>query len=355
MLLGLPACALVLPGRARAAITGIEVLDNPAISVKSPSAVFLIAIVRVGTRLIAAGEHGVIIYSDDVGATWQQASVPVDVTLTCLTFSSPARGWAAGHFGIVLQTMDAGATWHEQLNGIEANQLTLAAAEQAATVAPNSLGTPLALRRANKFMQAGPANPFLSILALTSLNVIVFGAYRLTMMTRDGGQTWVDWSLQIGDRYSNNLYAVAQIGSDIFIAAEEGLVFRSSDGGQSFPAVTSPSAVTLFGLTATATGHVVVFGVAGSCYRSTDRGETWQAVNITVQDNLTAGCLRQDGAIVLCSESGGVFVSHDDGVSFVGVAGTPPMAVAGIALADHGVVCVGQTGVTRLPAGLLTS
>jgi len=350
------ACALGLPLRARAAPTGIEVLDNPAIPVKSPSSVVLVAITQAGARLIAAGEHGVIIYSDDNGATWQQATVPVDVTITCLAFITPALGWAAGHFGIVLHTQDAGATWAVQLNGITANQLTMAAAQQASTAEPDAPGTPLALRRAAKFLQAGPDKPFLSLLALSPQKIIAFGAYRMTMLTKDGGATWVDWSLQIGDKFSHNLYAAAPVGPDIFIAAEQGLVFRSSDGGETFPQITSPSPVTLFGLTPTAGGHVVVFGVAGTCYRSADRGQTWQQVAISAQDNLTAAVLLPSGAILIASESGNVFLSHDDGASFTALSGLPPMAVSAMALAPNGpIAAAGQTGITLLQPGLFAS
>jgi photosystem II stability/assembly factor-like uncharacterized protein len=345
-----------LAGPAHAGLTGIEVLDNAAIPVKNPASVVLVAIAAAGTRLVAAGEHGVIVYSDDNGVSWRQAAVPVDVTITCLTFATASLGWAAGHFGVILRTTDAGVTWVEQLNGIEANQLTMDAAQNAATQEPDAPGTPLAVRRAAKFLAAGPDKPFLCCLALSPAAVTVFGAYRMTMVSQNGGQGWADASLKIGDRFSHNLYAVAQIGADIFIAAEEGLVFRSSDGGATFPAVTVPTNVTLFGLTGTAQGHLIVFGVAGTCYRSVDRGQSWMAVSIAAQDNLTAGILLPGGEVLLGSQSGSLFVSRDDGVSFTALAGVPPMAVSAIALApDHGLVFVGQTGVARLPAGFVAS
>ena len=90
--------------------TGIRALDEGAITVKAPDKVVLIAVARAGNRLVAAGEHGVICYSDDNGITWVQGKVPVDVTLTTVAFVSPTDGWAAGHYGVILHTTDAGAT-----------------------------------------------------------------------------------------------------------------------------------------------------------------------------------------------------------------------------------------------------
>jgi len=62
----------------------------------------------------------VVILSDDDGATWHQAKVPVSVTLTAVSFGTPAKGWAVGHSGIVLHTEDGGETWVKQLDGIQA-------------------------------------------------------------------------------------------------------------------------------------------------------------------------------------------------------------------------------------------
>jgi hypothetical protein len=42
--------------------TGFRALDEAAISVKAPSQIFLAGITRAGGRLIAVGEHDVIIY-----------------------------------------------------------------------------------------------------------------------------------------------------------------------------------------------------------------------------------------------------------------------------------------------------
>ena len=99
--------------------TGVYSLDNAAIAVKTPMATPLVAIARVGQRLVAAGLHGVIVVSSDSGVTWRQASVPVDVTLTAIYFISPQEGWAVGHFGVILHTGDGGLTWTRVVDGLD--------------------------------------------------------------------------------------------------------------------------------------------------------------------------------------------------------------------------------------------
>jgi len=352
--MGVAIAAVPYCGTAFAA-TGFYVLDTPAIAVRRPDHVLLEAVTQVGGRLIAVGEHGVIIVSDDSGRSWRQAAVPVDVTLNCIAFADPLVGWAAGHFGVILKTSDGGLTWRTQLNGVEANQLTVAAAQ--AAVANNSMspGAPYAMRRANIFVQGGPNKPFLSIAVISPLKAIVFGAFRMTMLTNDGGCTWTDLSLNIDDRLSHNLYAAVKAGNDIYVTGEAGEVFRSSDRGNTFPAVTSPAAVTFFGALAAKDGSVVVFGVAGNLFRSQDRGVIWNAIDLKTQDDLTAGFVLQSGDIFIATEAGALFVSKDDGANFQAVQGGPPMAIFDIAEAPDGdVIFVGDSGAVRIPLSALT-
>jgi photosystem II stability/assembly factor-like uncharacterized protein len=64
---------------------------------------YLTGIARAGKRLVAVGERGIVVLSDDDGATWRQASVPVSVTLAAVQFPTPTQGWVVGHYGVVLR------------------------------------------------------------------------------------------------------------------------------------------------------------------------------------------------------------------------------------------------------------
>lgn len=333
------------------AATGIRDLDTPAIKLKAPDKIVLIAITRAGNRLVAVGEHGGIVYSDDNGHSWKQAAVPVDVTLTCVTFVDALHGWAAGHYGVILHTDDGGLTWQEQLNGLQANQLTMAAAQQASTDGDQSPGAPLAMRRAQFFMNAGPDKPFFTILATSPQDALVFGAYRMVMRTQDGGKTWQDWSLHIYDHLSHNLYDVATDGGSIIIAAETGLVFVSTDGGQSFPETTQPTDASLFAVSPTGDGGIFVCGVAGRAALSEDGGQSWTPISVGSSSNLTSAHLLPSGILLVTAESGRVFISLDHGHSFTALADVPPMSVYDITQAqDDDLVAVGSGGVSIIPA-----
>lgn len=346
-----------LAAPAAQAATGIAALDTPAIAVKHPASALLVAITLTpGNRLVAVGEHGVVIYSDNNGVSWAQASVPVNVTLTCVSFATADIGWVAGNFGVILNTQDGGKTWLEQLNGLQANQLTLQAALDPSLDLDPAPGAPLALRRANHFMAAGPDNPFLTMLIFSPQKLIVFGAYRMTMLSHDGGKTWADWSLHIYDKYSHDIYDAAVIGGICYLVCEEGLVFSSTDGGNIFIPLTSPGSFTMFGILGPRDGSLLVFGVAGFAARSTDKGNTWTALTIATQVDLTSGRVLGTGAIVLVDEAGLLFESIDNGITFTrvqGVQGAPFFDVH--ELDNGGLIAVGAAGVTQIAKSFLAS
>lgn len=342
-------CALVFCHVAAA--TDLSALTRPAIAVKAPDKVVLIAVTNAGKRLVAVGVHGVIIYSDDSGQDWRQAQVPVDLTLTAVRFADARDGWAAGHYGVILHSADGGLTWQKQLDGNQVNQSTEAVAQAAVASNDPSLGTPRAVARADHFIAGGPENPFLAILATSADDVMVFGAYRMAEKSTDGGQSWSDWNLHVGDPVSHNLYDVARVGSDIYLVGEAGSVYRSTDDGASFPAVTSPEQSTLFAVLPTGDGGVFTCGVAGQAFRSSDNGQSWTPVNFNTTSNLTAAAVLSSGAIIVGNEAGTIAISTDHAKTFSVLPEFQPMEIFGLAQAPNGdVVAVGSAGVIVIPA-----
>jgi hypothetical protein len=64
-----------------------SVLDTAATTIASPERRVLLAVAAPDARLVAAGEMGIVVTSVDSGKSWQQAKVPVGVSLTNLRFT----------------------------------------------------------------------------------------------------------------------------------------------------------------------------------------------------------------------------------------------------------------------------
>src|SRR5258705_9565174 len=125
LVIGIAALALAAPARAQDAFA--DPLDAPAVPSPLPAKRLLTAVAFAGPRIVAAGQRGHVVYSDDRGRTWTQAEVPVSSDLTALSFPTPQRGWAVGHDGVVLASADGGRTWTRQLDGRQISPLLSAA------------------------------------------------------------------------------------------------------------------------------------------------------------------------------------------------------------------------------------
>ena len=126
-------------------------------------------------------------------------------------------------------------------------------------------------------------------------------------------------------------------------------MFCSTDEGNSFTEITSPTQATLFGGIPVGNSFLV-FGVAGQGYRTTDSGKTWSQIQFETTANLTAAIVLDNGAIIVGSEDGLLYVSHNQGKTFNPLPQVLPNSIFGLAQAPNGdVVTVGSLGVVRVP------
>jgi photosystem II stability/assembly factor-like uncharacterized protein len=85
-----------------------------------------------------------------------------------------------------------------------------------------------------------------------------------------------------------------------------------------FVALEAPYKGSFFGLVGTPDA-VIVYGLRGNAFRSTDRGASWHKVETGVQEGLTAGMPVGEGGVLLASQAGRLLVSRDGGARFAPV------------------------------------
>lgn len=284
------------------------VLSRPATpSAHAPEAAML-AVATVGNRLVAAGERGIVLLSDDGGASWRQARVPVSVSLTALQFVDGRTGWAVGHLGVVLRTDDGGESWRLLLDGI-------AAAERAAA---DPAGASSA-KSGQSLVKDGPDKPFLDLQFWNDREGLVVGAYGLAFRTEDGGASWTSVMAALPNPDGLHLYGLrAGKGSnadDLYIVGEQGLMLRSTDRGRSFTPLDSPYPGSWFGLTVFDDGALLAYGLKGNAYRSADRGDHWDKVDMPTDTGVSA-VTAVGGQALAVDQAGAVLESRDAGRRF---------------------------------------
>ncbi len=316
-----------------AALAIEDVLDTPAYPTKLAPENLLNDVARAGDRIVAAGERGHIIYSDDGGESWTQADVPVSVTLTGLSFASDTEGWAVGHSGVVLHSDDAGETWTLQLTGIKAAELAIANQEDAIAemearieTAPEDKKGDLewalddlsfALENMQSDLDIGPVNPFLDVWFGDDSHGFIVGAYGMFFHTKDGGSTWQDWSPKLDNAQNFHLNAIARIGGGaLVIVGEAGQIFVSVDKGVTWEKRDSPYPGSLFGVIGTGRmNEILAFGLRGTLMFSTDLGKSWSVVNTGSTATLNDG-FADGNRIVIVGNGGAVLTSGNGGDTY---------------------------------------
>lgn len=319
-LLGLLVCAL--PAQA-----AVEFAFMPAVRMDDPQHAQLLDIARAGERLVAVGERGVIVLSDDHGQTWRQAEVPVSTTLTAVNFPQPDVGWAVGHAGAILHTADAGESWSLQFDGRDANRQYLAWAESrvvaleevvAANEDPEQQealeyaldDAMFAVDDATDAIETGPADPFLDVLFIDANTGFAVGAYGMLYRTDNAG---TDWRIAIDgvanpDRF--HYYAMATgVDGRLYLSGEAGLLYYSANKGQSWVRIEDLYDGSLFG-SVDVEGAVFAFGLRGHVFLSPDGGVSWRELDNDERTSLYGGVALTDGRALMVG-SGGLVLAID--------------------------------------------
>lgn len=248
----------------------------------APEKAPVIAAALIGKRIVATGDYGLVVLSDDLKTYRQAKTVPTRAVLTSVFFLDEKRGWAAGHDGTILMTVDAGETWQ--------------------------------LMR----QEPGKERVLLSIWFENASHGLAVGQFGLVLETGDGGKTWKERHLVDSPEQADK--HLMQIFSDasglVFVAAEAGSLFRSQDSGRTWKALQTDNKGSFWVGKALADGGLLTAGMRGHVYRSDDKGMTWQEVPSGTQQSITGIVQRSDGRLLLVGNSGVVLDSRDGGRSF---------------------------------------
>lgn len=324
-------------------------LDTPAMHAAMAERSVLVSLARAGARLVAVGERGIVMLSDDNGTTWRQAAVPVSVSLTAVQFVDARQGWAVGHAGVVLVTVDGGEHWAVQLDGARAAQIELHAAQQALASASDADAAQARVDTAQRLVAEGPDKPLLALDFVDAKRGIVVGAYGFALQTLDGGATWQSLAGQIDNPAGMHLYAIGHQGSRWFLAGEQGYLARSDDDAQSFTTLQSPYEGSFFTLQAGTDGALLVAGLKGNALVSRDGGATFEAAPVIAPVSYSDSVRLADGQVLLANQAGGLFRSSAAGAALQPIGkplGWPVASV--IQAADGALVVAGFLGLMRI-------
>ncbi len=281
------------------------------------------------------GEQGFVLLSSDAGKNWKQVEVPAEIGLTGVYFLDAKSGWAVGYDHVIIRTRDGGENWDLVYEDIKAD------------------------------------SPLLDVFFLDANTGFAIGTYGAFLTTTDGGENWEAGMLnlvvppsvegqEVTDKdpdfedeepfadYHLNQIALAKNGN-LYIAAEQGHMYRSDDNGLSWVELESPYLGSYFGVLPLEGDSVLMYGLRGNLYRSDDSGNNWTQVKVGTKTLLAAGVIMPDDTILIGGNGGVVLVSRDNGQSFVVKRIPERKGISSLTLADdNSLILVGAFGVKRM-------
>ena len=296
-----------------------DVLELPAVPSEEATKSLISAIRKFDGRYFAVGQRGHILYSDDGGDSWTQAQVPVRSSLLDIHFPTPELGWAVGHEGLILHSSDGGETWVKQYDGIRYGEEGLAFYQRMAEENPDNELYSFLIEEMEFAISQGADKPLFKVRFHSETFGHALGAYGMIMVTRDGGKNWQHLLHIMENDSFFHYYDFSPLPEEgkFFVCGEAGLFMVGDINAQTgLPIETSPWEGSFFTSSDTADDAIVLGGLRGRMFRTSDVGQTWTKVEKPTTGSIVDSILLADGRLVAIAIAGEVLVSTDDGNSF---------------------------------------
>lgn len=311
--------------------------QQPVVAIKSKLAQkqLMTDITVAGSKLIAIGERGHILFSDvDDGEQWQQANVPVNVLLTSIDFKDGKLGFVTGHDATLLKTIDGGMNWSIVNYQPELDK------------------------------------PLLDVKVLDK-TVIAVGAYGLFLQSDDLGETWQDQfqdELLIEDdrlylddlkEYEPEVYtqekqfmlphfnSISAINGGLYLAGEAGFLAKSDMSGQDWQLIETDYFGSYFSISSVK-NTMLLGGLRGNLFKSQDNAKSWELINTDVKATINA-TYHSNNITYFFANSGNIFYTSDNKDMHNYTLADGKAVMAGVAINDF-LYLATEAGIKKIPA-----
>ncbi|NJD36473.1 MAG: hypothetical protein FIA96_16885 [Betaproteobacteria bacterium] len=188
-----------------------------------------------GKLLVGVGSNGVVVSSDNEGATWKRTVLPGVSSLIGLAVC-PDGSWAALDFYRKVWIADPAATkWDVRELTTKANPLAITCDSKGQYWVVGSRTTLMSSvdKGANwKSQDFGEDAILMSIQFLNAENAIITGEFGILLTTKDGGSSW-----QQGKKIPNDFFPHAALFTDTrtgWVSGLAGVILHTTDGGNNW-------------------------------------------------------------------------------------------------------------------------
>jgi photosystem II stability/assembly factor-like uncharacterized protein len=294
-------------------ISAKESTEYSFIASKAPQALFLDITKNESNRVIAVGERGIILYSDNEGVSWTQAKVPTRATLNAVTFLNNEAVFAVGHDALILRSLDSGVTWETLFEAPELEQALF------------------------------------DISFVDENNGIAVGSYGAYFTSDDGGETWQDQAvdnLEDPDFGYPHFYSLSSSNDLITMVGEVGFIATSQDKGESWVKLKSPYKGTLFSVSENHYGQYIM-GLRGNILFND--GNAWSPLSNSSTSSINGMTTNQAGALIAYGMDG-VILIFNNATDIRVIQRSNRKAISSAIGIKDGFIIAGEDGLHRISA-----
>lgn len=227
------------------------------------------------------GPNGYIVKTTDYGDNWEVVFGSAEFTdeptyyLSEVYFLDNQKGWASS-FGCLYSTTDGGTTWSSSCE--------------------DTYGT---VRKS--FIQFNEQGRGIA-LANTEIYITENGTDFTTVLPVDP---------------INDLYSITEVEGHLYIAAEGGKIFHSSDQGQNWLIMETPATATLEGVQFADSNNAWAVGRDSTVLKTTDAGLNWEAFDLDYNTDFNDLYVWSASSSIVVGDEGGIFITTDGGTTWV--------------------------------------
>lgn len=274
-------------------------------------------LVQFGERVIAVGERGTIILSDDHGKTWRQThgDEELAVTLTGISWLGGDTLLAVGHDALLMRSGDAGETWEVLMQ------------------------------------DHAQGEPLLGTWSADGQKIFAYGSFGKFLSSSDQGRSWQARELDIHGEHLNDLDGDGQRLQ--IMVGEMGLVLRSADEGVNWQRVEPFYRGSLFGVAHMGDKVWVSYGMRGHVFVSRDDGLSWKQVEIDHRLPLYGHAMHEAGLVIVGTGGAYINLSREGVLTGAGYLKGLGTLTSAVVLPDGELFVAGQSGLLQKDRGYL--